>query len=166
MLTQSPGRSRSGFTLIELLIVVTVILTLMAIAIPNLLRARASANETVAVASLRSVTTAQVTYLQAYNQGYAPSLVALGPGGGGFPTAAAAALIDPVLATGSKTGYIYTYSAVDANGDGQIDSYTLNADPIVPGQTGSKYFFVDTSNVIRFSLAGPANSTSSPIPPG
>src|SRR4051795_2270452 len=70
---------QKGFSLIELLIVVAIILIIAAIAIPNLLRSRMAANEASAVASLRTVTTGEVTYQTAYpTVGYAPALVNLG----------------------------------------------------------------------------------------
>jgi prepilin-type N-terminal cleavage/methylation domain-containing protein len=156
-------RAARGFSLIELLIVVAVILTIAAIAIPNLMRARANANEASAVASLRAICTAQTTYQQTYQRGYAPSLAALGPGNP--PTPAAADLIDQVLANQNKSGYIFSYNPIDANGDNIVESFSVNADPQVPGSTGTKHFFVDASNVIRFTVGGPANSGSPPIPP-
>ena len=57
---------QKGFSLIELLIVVAIILIIAAIAIPNLLRARMAANEASAVASMRTVNTAMITYSSTY----------------------------------------------------------------------------------------------------
>src|SRR5438270_12285261 len=58
-----------GFSLIELLIVVAIILIIAAIAIPNLLRSKIAANESSAVASLRTITTAETTYASSWGSG-------------------------------------------------------------------------------------------------
>ena len=70
-----------GFSLIELLIVVAIILIIAAIAIPNLLRAKIAANQSSAVGSLRTLSSAQAAFQSTYNDGYATSLLGLGGAG-------------------------------------------------------------------------------------
>jgi type IV pilus assembly protein PilA len=111
---------QKGFSLIELLIVVAIILIIAAIAIPNLLRARMAANESSAVASIRTINTAEVTYNTAYpTVGYAPALVNLGGalGAACVPSSTTGCMIDAVLANngnpagGGKSGYQFTTGA-------------------------------------------------------
>src|SRR5579872_6923021 len=72
-------RANKGFSLIELLIVVAIILIIAAIAIPNLLQAKIAANESSAAGSLRTLTSAEVTYYNSYpTVGYSTALSNLG----------------------------------------------------------------------------------------
>ncbi len=163
-LKRGPSRARAGFSLIEVLVVVAVILIIAAIAIPRFLQVKMAANEAAAVHALRVITTAQVTYDPIYNQGFAPTLIALGPPPPGTQASALHAdLVDEVLASGIRNGYSFVYVPIAAGG-GKPNKYTVNANPLSPGQTGLRYFYVDQTNVIRFALGGPAGPGSTPVP--
>ncbi len=150
---ETPSRQK-GFSLIELLIVVAIILIIAAIAILSLLRARINANEAAAVASLRTINTSQVAYQTAYpNEGYAPSLLALGPPPGtgcAAPSSSAACLIDASLAsatTAPKSGYLY---AVTSPGPLPNMTYIAGAAASAYNQSGVRSFCTMEDGVIRY----------------
>jgi type IV pilus assembly protein PilA len=155
-------RKQVGFSLIELLIVVAIILVIAAIAIPNFLASRMAANESSAVQEARAVTTAQVAYQTEYGLGYAANLGDLG-GSGTVASSTNALLIDSVLASGTKSGYVFVYVPLLADANGNYITYSLNANPQTLGATGRRYFYSDQTAVIRYSYTAPAVATDSPL---
>jgi len=146
-------RKHKGFSLLELLIVVAIILIIAAIAIPNLLSARMAANESSAVASIRTINTAMITYVASYPDiGFATTLAALGPDANPCtPSSANSCLIDSVLAAGTKSGY--TFAATGAGGPPQINYYAT-ATPVAFNQTGTRSFCAFEDAVVRVQPSG------------
>ena len=165
--------SQRGFSLIELLIVVAIILIIAAIAIPNLINAKITANEASAVQSLRSLNTAEVAYAATYNSGFTDNLNRLGRPATGLPDVNNADLVDPVLSgrstggganTFAKSGYTFTYTPTGSNTTfGFIAQYQLQAEPQTRGTSGRRSYYSDESTVIRANSTASANASDSPI---
>jgi type IV pilus assembly protein PilA len=137
-------KTDKGFSLLELLIVVAIILISATIAIPSLLRSRQLANESAAVADLRQINTAQITYSIGGSYGNISQLVAAG-------------LLDTRF-TSTLSGYTFNISS---NGS----DYTATADPV--STSSARYgYYTTPDSVIRYSTTtglAPSGQEGSPV---
>jgi type IV pilus assembly protein PilA len=133
-----------GFSLLELLIVVAIILIIATIAIPSLLRSRQSAQESSAVAQIRTINTAEVTYLSSNGGAY-----------GSLPQLITQGMLDARF-SGSVSGYNFT---VEASGT----DYTASAQPS-SANAGRFGYYALPDAVIRYSTT--TSATCTPCYPG
>ncbi len=149
-----------GFTLIELLVTVAIIGILMVVTVPSFLRAKMSGNEVSAIASLRTINTAESAYAGVAAQGrYATQLSVLTqacPGGSqGFLS------LEFVGDPSQKSGYSIALDPgaaaagpPDCNGMVTREGYYLTGQPITSGRTGFRSFATSESGVIYFNASG------------
>jgi type IV pilus assembly protein PilA len=154
----------NGFTLMELLIVIAIILILMLMAIPTIGSLKKQANETSAIQSIRAISQAQLQYESTFPaSGYASSLISLGGDPkSGPPSPASAQMLQGDLASGIKSGYIFTISnvtKVNLSGTDRITGYQITAVPQTVGQTGNRGFCSDQFGTIKADPAGGTNCT-------
>ncbi len=163
-------RNQRGFTLIELLIVVAIIAIIAAVAIPSLLRARVSSNESATIGDVRAVLSAQAVYHSANGGFYDGNLGCLTNPQGcipSYPASAPTFLDSNMAALNTKSGYARLFAGgtpvvVPNLSPSSVSAYKYDARPAVIGQTGIRGFAGDHSGRVCFTPDG----TSVPTAPG
>jgi len=160
------NKRERGFSLLELLIVVAIIVTITVVAVPNLLKTRMKGNETSALASLKAMNEACQLYYGTYSS-YPHNQSDLGPPQSGTATKTAADFLDSVLAppngtVASKSGYVFRYVAGPAEPSGNVNSYTIYADPESYDHTGVSRYYTDQNAIVRYTMDNSPPSATSP----
>ena len=136
-------RLRSGFSLIELLIVMTIMVLILAAAVPYYHEAVMRSHEMAAMQAVRALQAAEAQYYS-QNGKYAASLSELTP-----------RWIAGDLAAGEKGGYRFRVGEDSA-------AYAIHAEPVKFGKTGTRTFYSDEAMIIRENRGSEPATASSP----
>jgi type IV pilus assembly protein PilA len=154
--------ARSAFMLMLAIIPFLIGIVLPLVAIPALQKSEQTAHEVSAIASLRTLETAEIEYSTMYPDGFACQLSELGGNPAtGAPTADAAQLIQEDLASGARAGYRFSLSCrlATVKGKSTVTGFNITAVPVDPGKTGHRGFCMDESGETRIDRNGGTNCT-------
>ncbi len=135
-----------GFSLVELLIVVLIIGIIAQMAIPHLLQSKLAANEASAITTVRSVLNAETLYVTTVGSGKYGTMATLVSG----------LLVDSVVGSSTKDGYIFSISLGPAD-----TTFAIDARPTGYNNSGIRSFYSDETAVIRYTTANSAATASS-----
>ncbi len=154
--------AKGGFTLVEIMIVVAIIALLAAIAIPNVLRGRTTANESAAIGNMRAAISSLEMY-RSVNSSYPTLAGTWMTSMYGADCAAATVPVpdfgppsfcktlngDGLVTGGLIQGYKWTYTGVASGA-----TYNMQATPLTLNNTGTRSFFADESGLVRHCTTG------------
>jgi prepilin-type N-terminal cleavage/methylation domain-containing protein len=132
-----------GFTLIEIMIVVAIIVILAMVAVPGMLRSRIASNEISAIENLRTIAEAQFTYTAAKGS-FGTFAMLTSESGDSKAHFLDSSWVDGV----EKSGYLFRIESADES------NFVCYADPKVVDTTGTRFFRVDATGIIRWSAEG------------
>ena len=159
--TQVPGEAPRRQPWVRRIVIISagfLFLIFAAIMIPCFVDSRTAANESSAVGSLRTVANAQNSFSKEHpDKDFATSLGELGPPPGDNQ-------IDSALASGAKSGYVFTFNPGSPDSSGRRTKYAVTAQPRTFEKTGDRSFFVDESGLIRYTIENrPATAADPPL---
>lgn len=141
-----PQASSAGYSMLELLIAFSIIAIVASIAIPGLSATQKAAYEASAIAYMRTWPAAQELYKIRF---------------GSYADADQQIVIEEIVGNPDpdRFGYIFAFD----NPPGSTGSWWGRAWPKEAGVTGSRWFYIDITGVIRYSTTGQAGPTSTPL---
>ncbi len=145
---------KDGFTLVEIMIVIAIIATLAAIAIPSFLASRINANETSAIVSCRTIASAcQSYYVNTLPHAYPNTLDDL------IAPNSNPSYLDSVLGTTTprKSGYVFYYELTGP------ETFNVYGEPTTPSVTGRRYFYINETGMIKAKVGGRAGPSDPAI---
>lgn len=151
-----------GFTLVEIMIVVAIIALLAAIAIPNVLRGRTTANESAGIGNLRALISSLEMFRSVNNdypvaatwvaQMYPAGVPAFGP-----PS------FNLAMTGQTVQGFNYTYTALPAGCTDVLNNctdYTVSAIPQTWAGTAVRSLVADSTGVVRHCVGTAQGQTA------